>query len=164
MVLARARNRPPIPEPDPLRDPFAHLLADPTPSGVHEILGMFVLRESSWRLFERTFQLGSGVAVAAAAIYLGMPLDEGSLLVEICGALVICAAPFVGLALWLRLKRDQLTHYRRAYANGVADALTDLLLRLEESPRIDRRLLTEAERAARPYPHLTKAVARLIVD
>lgn len=157
MVLAPKRKRTPAPESDPARDWLTPYLEEPTPSAVHEILGTFVLREGGWRAFHAVFLGGATFVTALGALYLLFPESFRFDGFQVAKALV-AASPFLVLSFWLRLRRRRLRRAREAYADAVADALTDIVARLDHTPAVDPRLRRDALWCARHYPRLKTVI------
>jgi hypothetical protein len=134
VVLAPKRKRTPAPESDPTRDWLIPYLEEPTPNGVHEILGTFVLREGGWRALHTVFLGGAAFVTALGALYLLFPESFRFDGFQVAKALV-AASPFLVLSFWLRLRRRRLRRAREAYAEAVADALTDIVARLDHTRR-----------------------------
>lgn len=164
VVLAPKRNRPPVPEPDPVRDTLAAYLEEPTAGTVHEILGAFLLREQAWRILHRCFLGGAALAAICGAIYLLAP--EGLLDIDryMLAKTILLASPFLVGAFWLRLRRRRLLKSREGYAEAVADAISRVTDRLGHMPAVDRRLRAEALRRSRTYPRLHEEIGRVGID
>lgn len=164
MVVARKRNRPPVPEPDPAREALARYLEEPTPGAAHEILGLFLLRERGWRLCHGIFLGGAAFAALAGAVRLFIPDDFSFADRYFVAKSILLASPFLGSAFWLRVRRRKLRRERQDYADAVADALTQLKERLERAPVVDRRLRQEALRKAMPYPRLRAVIEEIGIE
>lgn len=100
---------------------------------------------------------GAAVATLFGVVYLLMPASLWFDGFTVARALV-AASPFLILAFWLRYRRRRLRREREAESDAVADALTEIISRLDHAPTVDERVKREALFCARSYPRLRSVI------